>query len=369
MLAQIVCAVYAPCLIVLFMTLFLLTNTTFEKRVTKLFMWAVLLVTVLMVADTIESWTAALAYPTQLRVWMSAIGYTVRPLCIMLILEIIVRNRRNRMILLEIPVAVNGFISFSALFTDIAFTYDAQNEFVRGPLGWSPFIFSGFYLLMLLVVSFFYFKQKNYQESLIVFAIVVAAVLSVAFEVAFKLDGPINTTIALSICFYYMFFHTQTVKRDHLTYALNRRSFYMDADRFGENISAVVSIDLNYLKQINDTQGHQAGDEALFTITKSVEKHLLRDCRLYRIGGDEFAILCMKHTRHQLEQMIQCIREEMAKTNYSCAIGLAMANGSNDFDALCVEADKAMYLDKVKMKRENMKGFVLEPAREVPAEG
>jgi len=230
------------------MTLFLLTNTTFEKRVTKLFICAVLLVTVLMVADTIESWTATLAYPTRLRVWMSAIGYTVRPLCIMLILEIIVRNRRNRMFLLEIPAVINGVISFSGLFTDIAFSYDAQNEFVRGPLGWSPFIFSGLYLLILLVVSVFYFKQKNYYESLIVCAIVVAAVISVAIEVVFKLDGPINTTIALSICFYYMFFHTQTVKRDHLTYALNRRSFYMDADRYRESITAVVSIDLNFLK-------------------------------------------------------------------------------------------------------------------------
>ena len=352
MLQQIIYATYAPLLIVIFMTIFLFTNTTFEKRVTKLFMRAVLLVLVLMTADTIESWTATLAYPTQLRVWMSAIGYTVRPLCIMLILEIVVRDRKSQMLLLEIPVVLNGLISFSALFTDIAFSYDGQNGFVRGPLGLAPFVVTGFYLLILLVVSVFYFKQKNYYESLIVFAIAVAAVFSVVIEVAFQLDGPINTTIALSISFYYMFFHTQTVKRDHLTYALNRRSFYMDAERNQDVITAVVSIDLNYLKQINDSRGHQAGDEALFAITQVVRKHLLRDCQLYRIGGDEFAILCMKRSRQQLEKMVQDIKEEMSGTKYSCAIGLAMANGRRDFDAICAEADRAMYLDKVKMKKE-----------------
>jgi len=350
MLQDFIYSNYATCLIVLFMFTFLITNTTFDKRETDLFLRAILFAVVLVIVDTVESWTAGLTYPTMLRIWMSAIGYTFRPLCILCILQIVVRNRAVQGVLLYLPAGVNALISFSALFTDVAYSYDEQNQFVRGPLGLSAFVVSGIYLLVFIVYSILYFKEKNYYEALIVFAIAVAAVSSVILEITFKQDGLINATIVISVTFYYLFFHTQTYKRDHLTKALNRRSFYMDAAKHGENISAVISIDLNFLKQINDTEGHDAGDEALRTLTYCVDKCLLRGCFLYRIGGDEFSVLCLKKSKEQIEDMIAKIKTEMTKTNYQCAIGLAMQDAQTDFDDLCIRADKAMYEDKVCMK-------------------
>jgi len=341
---------YAICLIVVFMVVFLLTNTTFEKKETGLFMRAIFLVVVLVIADNIENWTASLAYPTTLRIWMSAIGYTLRPICILCILQIVVRNQLVKKFLMFVPALINTGISFSALFTDIAFSYDAQNEFVRGPLGWTPFIVSGLYLCVLIICSIQYFREKNYHEALIVFAIVLAAMIAVVLESAIKRDGLINATIVISVTFYYLFFHTQTFKRDHLTKALNRRSFYMDAGKYRENISGVISIDLNFLKKINDTQGHDAGDKALCTLTKQVEQCLLKDCYLYRTGGDEFIVLCLKKEKKQLESMIEQIRNAMEHTPYQCAMGLAMYDVKSDFDALCARADKAMYEDKMRMK-------------------
>ena len=350
MLEHFIYANYAAIVIVLFMLVFLQTNVNFEKRVTNLFKGALLLVAVLIIADSVESWTAGMEYPTRLRIWMSAIGYTARPICIMCVLEIVIRDRMLRRILLLVPAIINAIISFSALFTDIAYYYTADNEFVRGPLGWSPYIVSSLYLIMLIVVSAMYFREKNYAEGMIVLAIVVAAVVAVLLERELEVEGIINVTIALSLTFYYLYFHTQTFKRDYLTHALNRRSLYMDAERNREHITAVISIDLNDLKMLNDTMGHHAGDEALCTLTRCVEKHLLRDCLLYRTGGDEFTVLCMKKTRQQLETMVQKIREEVAATKYSCAIGLAMRDGRNDFDSVCAEADKAMYRNKQQIK-------------------
>lgn len=357
MFEQFIYANYATCLIILFMLIFLCTNTTFERRITRLFMWPILFTVVLIVVDTIESWTATLSSPTMLRVWMSAIGYTVRPLCILCILEIIVRDKKKRRIWLELPAVINAIISFSALFSDIAFSYSPENEFVRGPLGVSAYVVSTLYLLVLIIVSVLYFKRKSYYESMIVLAIVVAAVLALVFEVAFKFEGMVNATIALSIAFYYLFFHTQTSKRDPLTLVLNRRCFYMDAEKNKEQICAVISIDLNCLKFLNDTYGHEAGDEAICTVARCVEKYLPKECRLYRVGGDEFTVLCMKKDRNtdrkQLEEVVAAIKSAMAKTKYSCAIGLAMVNGRSDFNEVCAEADKVMYHDKMMMKREN----------------
>lgn len=352
MLQNFIYSNYATCLIVLFMITFLLTNTTFDRKETGLFLRAVLFAVVLVIVDTVESWTAGLDHPTMLRIWMSAIGYTFRPLCILCILQIVVRNWTVQRFLLFFPAIANAIISFSALFTDVAYSYDENNEFIRGPLGLSAFIVSGIYLLIFIVYSIRYFREKNYHEALIVFAIALAAVTSVILEILFGQDGLINATIVISVTFYYLFFHTQTFKRDHLTKALNRRSFYLDAAKYRENISAVISIDLNFLKKINDTQGHDAGDKALCTLTDCVDKCLLKGCFLYRIGGDEFTVICLKKTKSQLEEMIADIKTEMAKTDYRCAIGLAMYDVKMDFDALCARADKAMYEDKVSMKAE-----------------
>ncbi len=351
MLQDFIYSNYATCLIILFMVVFLITNTTFDKKETALFMRAILLAVVLLIVDTVESWTAGLDRPTMLRVWMSAIGYTVRPLCIMCILNIVVRNRNMKRYLLVAPAVINAVISFSALVCDVAFSYDVNNEFVRGPLGWSPFIVSGMYLFVLILCSIRYFREKNYYEALIVFAIVVAAVCAVVLEMIFGKDGLINVTIVVSVTFYYMFFHTQTFKRDHLTKALNRRSFYMDAAKHWESITAVIGIDLNYLKVINDTKGHEAGDMALKTLTECVDRALTKGCTLYRVGGDEFFVLCNRKSEEQVRKIVSGIKDEMSKTEYRCAVGIAMKVPGKNFDMMCIEADKAMYDDKIAMKK------------------
>ena len=194
---------YATILIIFFMITFLFSNIIFEKRITTLFTSAILSALVLVIVDSIESYTAILPYPTTLRIWMSAIGYSIRPICIMNILFIVVRNHRNKQVLLGIPAIINAFISFSALFTDVAFSYDANNEFVRGPLGISACLVCGIYLLLLVIVTIRYLKERNYYESLVVIAIVITAVISIFLEVAFLYDGFINATIAVSVTFYY----------------------------------------------------------------------------------------------------------------------------------------------------------------------
>lgn len=58
---------------------------------------------------------------------MSALGYTLRPMSIMYILLIIIRDRMFNLYLIYAPMIFNTLISFSAFFCDIAFSYDANN--------------------------------------------------------------------------------------------------------------------------------------------------------------------------------------------------------------------------------------------------
>lgn len=341
---------YATILIIVFLVTFLFCNTIFTKRVTHLFLRAIFCVLLLVIADSIESWTESLSYPTTLRILVSAIGYSCRPVCILYIILIASRSTQIKYRLLYVPAVINAIISFSALFTDIAFSYSPDNKFVRGPLGLSAYAASIIYLLIFLIISVYYLKERHIYESIIIFFINFIAILSITLEVIFKFDGFINAAYAVSIAFYYLFFHTQTSKRDVLTQAFNRRCFYDDAARDFTRIKGLISLDLNDLKKLNDTNGHACGDKALTTISTIIRNNIPLGCTLYRTGGDEFEILCLKYEEKYLEELIKKLRTEISKTPYSCAFGLAMLANDDTLDSLCARADAQMYADKSRIK-------------------
>lgn len=112
------------------------------------------------------------------------------------------------------------------------------------------------------------------------------------------------------------------------------------------NLSAVISIDLNELKKWNDQYGHAQGDDAICSLVQCVNSALPENCFLYRVGGDEFMILCFNQKSSTVEKIKDKIQKNISKTPYSCAIGIAYNDGESDFNKLCSWADKAMYEEK-----------------------
>jgi len=353
MLHELIHINYTTVLLVIFMIVFLLSNVSFGKRTTRLFMLAMSISLILVIVDSVESYTAAWAEPSNLRILMSAIGYTLRPMSIMYILLIITRDRRINRILFYLPIIINTIVSFSAFFCDLAYSYDANNEFVRGPLGMTTYIASAIYLIMLCWVSIQYIKEKSYSEGMIVFAITSTSVLSIFLEVTFAFDGFINACMAVSIAFYYMYYLVLKFKNDPLTHVSNRHYFEIDVARNKDTVSAVISIDVNDLKVINDTKGHESGDKALVEISQCIKGRLMRKCKLYRIGGDEFCILYFgggMNPASNLDKMIAEITGDIQSIGYNCAMGLAVRESGEDFEQLFKRADKRMYENKAKMK-------------------
>lgn len=341
---------FGTIVIAIVMPVFMKTNRSFDKREEKLFLITLFLLDILIVVDNIEWWTSTLTHPTMLRVWMSAIGYTVRPIVVLTIIMIVLRGRVNKIPTLFLPAIVNGIIAFSALFTDIAYSYDEANEYVRGPLGFTAHIISAFYLVIVLCYTIQFFVEKNIYEGMVVVAIILSVVMATALETLLKMKGLLRLAIGLSIVFYYLYFHTQSFKRDTLTGCLSRRFFYIDADRRQSQITSVVSIDLNNLKAFNDTFGHAEGDKAICTMVACIRKVAPRGCVLYRTGGDEFMMLCFKVKQEVVEKMIEDIRREMEQTRYSCAIGMAEYHKEEVIDNACKRADEMMYENKMRMK-------------------
>jgi len=107
---------------------------------------------------------------------------------------------------------------------------------------------------------------------------------------------------------------------DPLTGVFNRR--YLQAQATTEisrarrqNLPiALIAIDIDHFKHINDTYGHDAGDDVLKNFTKIVTKLLRQEDLLCRVGGEEFAILLPNTSLSQAEQVAERIRRTTAAT-------------------------------------------------------
>lgn len=337
--------------ILLLLILFIHTNNNFDKKTNKLFMAAALCVLILILEEAWEIRLARETEPRQLRVLLSAVGYTLRPVTAYFLILIINRRTRKWELLIAIPLLINMLIAFSALIGKWAFWYTETNVFARGPLGIAPFITAGIYVVMLLFITLRDCKKGGVTEAFTVSAIVLLTVIATTMESVFQFRAIQSACCGISITFYYLLLHTNQNNRDPLTGALTRRRLYLDAEKYNASITAVISLDLNNLKELNDRYGHIEGDKALITITDVINKCIGKRATLYRTGGDEFMILCYKYSEKKVQDLINQLRQEMGKTQYRCAMGYALYSHSREFDQICHNADNAMYKNKLEMKK------------------
>lgn len=140
----------------------------------------------------------------------------------------------------------------------------------------------------------------------------------------------------------------------------NRTAFLQDkkvAEKDQGEI-AYIMIDANNLKKINDSQGHQKGDELLLQVSHSIREAVQENGNCYRIGGDEFVVCLSRCTEEKVRQCAEQIGEEIRKADrlteieVSAAVGYAWTDWTDrDLDALLQRADEKMYKNKQKMKR------------------
>jgi diguanylate cyclase (GGDEF)-like protein len=155
---------------------------------------------------------------------------------------------------------------------------------------------------------------------------------------------------------------------DELTGLYNRRGFLAlaqqqlrVADRLGSKLCQIF-VDVDGLKQINDTLGHPAGDRALAECAQLL-RETFRDCDVIaRVGGDEFAVLTMDSTPDDAAAMLARLAESVATHNawldrdfkISLSTGVALYDGASPTSVgeLLAEADSWMYAHKRSKRRE-----------------
>ncbi|WP_026524406.1 GGDEF domain-containing protein [Butyrivibrio sp. MB2005] len=153
---------------------------------------------------------------------------------------------------------------------------------------------------------------------------------------------------------------THLAYADGLTDLPNRSRFekYMNDLDKGNETYCIVSLDLNGLKEINDNDGHAAGDKYLKEFADILQHCFAEKAFIARIGGDEFAAILTKNNIYDVDTMITRLKDALEVKNVlypefrrSVATGYAYSTEipEGDSHAVYLLADKRMYKNKKKM--------------------
>ncbi len=152
---------------------------------------------------------------------------------------------------------------------------------------------------------------------------------------------------------------------DYLTNLPNRRLFQLEVNdqinlsKTTDESFAILFVDLDRFKNINDSMGHSIGDQVLIAVATELSNCINEDSIVARHGGDEFVILLPGTCAHMAEMIAQRIMEVLAKPisfssidlYVSPSIGISVyPKDGSDYDSLIGNADSALHLAKEKGK-------------------
>lgn len=111
--------------------------------------------------------------------------------------------------------------------------------------------------------------------------------------------------------------------------------------------------DITGLKKVNDEQGHEAGDRLIIRACECLAG-VFKGYGLYRIGGDEFLVLCLGIEEKDLREHVEKLRMDMKEHQVTMAVGMIWKeHGPKDIDLLLNESERLMYEDKDRYYKEH----------------
>lgn len=157
---------------------------------------------------------------------------------------------------------------------------------------------------------------------------------------------------------------TRLATRDPLTDCLNRRAFYALAEPLLRKLRdearnmACIMCDIDHFKRVNDTHGHQVGDQVIAAVAHALSRHLRGGDLLCRYGGEEFCIVLPDTAEENALEIAERLRREVeahaarqvkleAPLAITCSLGVAsLKSGAENLSELIELADFALYAAK-----------------------
>lgn len=259
---------------------------------------------------------------------------------------------------------INGINIIILIFTRYFGWYyyiDSENIYHRGPL----FLLAATITVILILISFILIIknrkkiEKKHYYALLFFAVppLICLILQINFYgISLMLNG-----VVLSILIVFLNIQNHSIYTDYLTGVNNRNKLdiylkeRISASKKDKTFSAIM-IDLNDFKSINDTYGHDIGDDALQISAKLLNNCIRVKDLIARFGGDEFCIVLDTSDIADLESIVCRIKSSFEKYNefnnkpyklgFSCGYAIYDYNANMNVEEFLKHIDKLMYENK-----------------------
>lgn len=290
----------------------------------------------------------------------NAAGFSLSPVVPYILILFSKSNSYFHSRLLLIPLLFNALMCILSIRTGWIFSVDNHNQYMRGSYFLIPTITSMFYYIVVIMSirnhDLKYDKDDAKYLTFVFIMPIVATVIQILFNDILVIWG----CVSLSLMLYYIFLRELQFKYDTISEIKNRAAFEKELEQYVKNgiNAAIIVFDLNNFKKINDFYGHKAGDNAIYVASGILKESFAGIGEPYRIGGDEFCVICKNATKQIVENALLKLEQLTYKRNLNQNIKIIFAYGfdfyikneSKSMHETITGADKAMYKHKAKLK-------------------
>ncbi len=257
-------------------------------------------------------------------------------------------------------IAINVFAEIISCSTNnLIFCIDERNNFSAGS-------FYFFYLAVnILSTTFFFVKAYKFshlyqtESNILLLSIAVFLVAGTSIQLIHP-DILVSWLVqSISLLLLYIFYNATTMYVDKLTTLLNQPAYQNTLEKIDSDELFIITFDVDDFKTVNDTYGHGLGDKVLRKIGKTLKKCYSPYGKVYRVGGDEFAVIIKRELSHdELKKLNSDFTQLLEETRVSfpelpyVSHGAAFYTRSSSIEAVKEEADKNMYREKELNKKQ-----------------
>ncbi len=264
-----------------------------------------------------------------------------------------------------------GMLSFFLImqfFLPVEYLQGNQTAYSFGPLvilGYATFLIICTVCLILLIASRKSLERRIRWALIPILIIMYIGIIAQAIVPELLLTGADVTLICIGA-----FVALDNPERDFVKQALwdfptglkNRNCFIRDLPRYAsfkrkkrDTVIGFIVADLNYLKTVNDTYGHQEGDRFIAAAAAILRENLVSAENVYRVGGDEFIAVYLSPNEEvivaEMEKVTRlCSEVQGFSVPLQIAMGYASGNISDDSNEIIKLADQRMYAHKKNFK-------------------
>lgn len=295
-----------------------------------------------------------------LNILFNVLGFALTPIIPIVLIWIFDSKIINKYKVLLLPTIINIFMTVLSPWLGLIFKVDNLNNYDRG-IFFIVFVIAYIFNISLLVLTILYHSEKRfYPIKWKIAALTVFTLIGTSIQIfAPSAYASWHVTI-LSLFILYILLTELENSFDAITGLYNRAAFEKALHTLSNHHTfSVVAMDINNFKEINDTYGHDYGDDILKEVSHVIKNTFDKQASAYRIGGDEFSIILRYFNQNRIEDELNLMIKNIQKIHQNnsgiplIAYGYHIHLGKDTLDIKEVfkQADKKMYMNKGEYKK------------------